>query len=619
MPVILGLDIGSTSITGAVFSGNQKKFRMIDFFNEEIPPVHTGEYSEDDDYVAPLGVSELIAKIIEERKLQDIEVVTAVDAKDCIMREISVPFTREEQIRKTVFFEAENYFTGFDLENTVLNHIKIGEDEDSSSLIVSALNNDEIESHLDLLKEGSVDPVVVDLDTCALFNAYRASAVFDEEKTALVVDMGATSTKIVLVEDGKLKKMRSCRLETGVSAAARRLLESSEKEEETAESEEKPESAEHSAVDARLTELEDSLDIFEDEETSPSGSMDELDLAPGADDEELSAQDDPAGEDEDAPPAKDYQGMFPGEAKEEFNYDDYLARIALEIQRSLAGATQGASIELICLTGGMSSREEACAFFREEFDTDTVRLDFTGSFEMDPKCGPIKPISAQGAVAIGLGMAPFVEDSIGVDYRKGDFRYEHKFERIKIPLIAASLLFFLLFLQLTFWAFRDWKEENARLAGFKRLNRNIYHEFFGESLKQGADPVASMNARKRIWKGRGTAAIPRFVDFSDALRSFPEAMKDSEIYFVVKSMDFSFEIKQKGSGKKSVDYYVQPARVEIEADTASNAHVKLPKQFGGPKSIFNCKASLTGSRAEGKSSIPLELTIKKQALDKYIK
>ncbi|MFP6737782.1 MAG: pilus assembly protein PilM [Planctomycetota bacterium] len=618
MPVILGLDIGSTSITGAVFSGNQKKFRLIDFFNEEIPPVHTGEYSEDDDYVPPLGVSELLARIIEEHKLKDVDVVTAVDAKDCIMREISVPFTGEEQIRKTVFFEAENHFTGFDLENTILNHIKIGEDGDSSSLIVSALNNEEIESHLDLLKEGLVDPVVVDLDTCALFNAYKASAVFDEEKTALVVDMGATSTKIVLAEGGELKKMRSCRLETGVSAAARRLLASSEKEEDAAEKETETERAESSAVDARLTELENSLDIFEDEETSPSGSVDELDLAPDADDEEASPQDVPAQEDEDAPPAGDYQGMFPGEAKEEFNYDDYLARIALEIQRSLAGVTQGSSIEVICLTGGMSSRQGACAFFREEFDTETIRLDFTGSFEVEPKCGSIEPINAQGAVAIGLGMGPFIEDSIGVDYRRGEFRYEHKFERLKTPLIAASLLFFLLFLQLTFWTFRDWKEENARLAGYKRLNRNIYHEFFGEPLK-GADPVAAMNARKRTWKGRGTAAIPRFVDFADALRSFPEAMKDSEIYFVVKSMDFSFEIKQKGSGKKSVDYYVQPARVEIEADTSSNAQVKLPKEFGGPKSIFNCKASLTGSRAEGKSSIPLELTIKKQVLDKYIR
>lgn len=616
MPVILGLDIGSTSITGAVFSGNQKKFRLIDFFNEEIPPVHTGDYSEEDDYVPPMSIGELLERIVEERKLKDLDVVTAVDAKDCIMREISVPFTREEQIRKTVFFEAENYFTGFDLENTILNHIKTGEDGDSSTLIVSALRNEEIESHLDLLKGASIDPVVVDLDTCALFNAYKTSSVYEEDKTALVVDMGATSTKIVLIEGGELKKMRSCRLETGVSAAARRLLAPSEGEADGGEEDTDRKDAGESPVDSRLKEIEDALDIFGDEETSPSGNMEDLDLSPEVAEEDVPTGDASVDEDDDGPPAQDYQGMFPGEAKEEFNYEDYLARISLEIQRSLAGATQSSSVEIICLTGGMSGRQEARAFFLEEFNTETVQLDFSGSFEMDPKCGRIDSINTQGAVAIGLGVGPFREDSIGVDYRKGDFRYEHKFERLKTPLIAASLLLFLLFLQLTFWAFRDWDKQTQRLRKYKELNQNIYQQFFGEKLK-GSNPVAQMNNKKRDWKGRGTAAIPRFVDFADAMRSFPEAMKDSEIYFVVKSMDFNFEIKQKGSGKKSVDFYVQPARVEIEADTSSNAQVKLPKQFGGSKSIFNCTASLTGSRAEGKASIPLELTIKKHVLDKY--
>ena len=201
--------------------------------------------------------------------------MTEVDAKDCIMREISVPFTKDEQIRKTVFFEAENYFTGFDLENTVLDHIKTGESEGSSTLIVSALNHDTIKAHLELLKTASLDPVAGDLDTCARFNAYKSSAAYDQEKTTLVVDMGATSTKIVLVEDGELRKMRSCRLETGVAAAARKLLVA--KEAEAAAADEVPVETEESAVDGRLKELEDALDIFEDQATSPTGSMDDLD------------------------------------------------------------------------------------------------------------------------------------------------------------------------------------------------------------------------------------------------------------------------------------------------------------------------------------------------------
>ena len=614
MAVILGLDIGSSTITGAVFSGSQKKFRLIDFFNEEIPPVHTGEYSEDDEYIAPMAADELLVKIMSERNLKDIDVVTEVDAKDCIMREISVPFTKDEQIRKTVFFEAENYFTGFDLENTVLDHIKTGESEGSSSLIVSALNHDTIEAHLELLKTASLDPVAVDLDTCALFNAYKSSAAYDQETTTLVVDMGATSTKIILVEDGELRKMRSCRLETGVAAAARMLLVAKE-----AQAGEAPVETEESAVDGRLKELEDSLDIFEDQATSPSGSVDELDLDGGA---ELPLDGAPdAEEDSNESPAADYQGMFPGQAEqEEFNYEEYLARIALEIQRSLAGVSLGSSVERVVITGGMSSREEAVAFFADEFETETIRLRFDERFEMDPKVAGDPSFHLNGAVAIGLGMRLLREDSIGVDYRKDAFRYEHKFERVKIPLMVVAFLVFLFFLQATFWSFHDWKEETKRKQAFVKRNKDIYESFFDEKLRGNA--FSAMKKKKQAWEGRGAGDVPRFVDFADAMRSFSEVMNESDVYFTIKSMDFKFRIKSRsvkssGKGTSTLDS-VQPSKVEIEAEAASNAQVKLPNQFRtSSASIFNCTASLSGSRSEGKANIPLELQVKQDKLKKY--
>ena len=614
MAVILGLDIGSSTITGAVFSGNQKKFRLIDFFNEEIPPVHTGEYSEDDEYIAPMAADELLVKIMSERNLKDIDVVTEVDAKDCIMREISVPFTKDEQIRKTVFFEAENYFTGFDLENTVLDHIKTGESEGSSSLIVSALNHDTIEAHLELLKTASLDPVAVDLDTCALFNAYKSSAAYDQETTTLVVDMGATSTKIILVEDGELRKMRGCRLETGVAAAARMLLGARE-----AQADEVPVETEESAVDGRLKELEDALDIFEDQATSPSGSVDELDLDGGAELPPDGAPD--AEEDSSESPAADYQGMFPGQAEpEEFNYEEYLARISLEIQRSLAGVSLGSSVERVVITGGMSSREEAVAFFADEFETETIRLRFDGCFEMDPKVAGDPSFHLNGAVAIGLGMRLLREDSIGVDYRKDAFRYEHKFERVKIPLMVVAFLVFLFFLQATFWSFHDWKEETKRRQAFAKRNKDIYESFFDEKLRGNA--FSAMKKKKQAWEGRGAGDVPRFVDFADAMRSFSEVMNDSDVYFTIKSMDFKFRIKSRsvkssGKGTSTLDS-VQPSKVEIEAEAASNAQVKLPNQFRtSAASIFTCTASLSGSRSEGKANIPLELQVKQDKLKEY--
>jgi Tfp pilus assembly PilM family ATPase len=615
MSLILGLDIGSTTITGAVFSGNQKKFRMVDFFIAEIPPVHAGSDSDGDEYVPTMSAAEVLAGVLKERNLRDIDVVTSVDAKDCIMREISVPFTRDEQIRKTVFFEAENYFTGFDLENTVLDHIKTGEDDGSSSLIVSALNNDNIEAHLDFFKDVSIDPVSVDLDTCALFNAYKVSSVYDPDKTTLVVDMGTTSTKIVLVEGGELRKMRSCRLETGVSAAARMLLASREAAEAEGDAgEDSAAAATGAPVDDRLKEIETSLDIFEDEETSPSGSMEDIGI------DESPPEADDAGAEEGG---EDYQGMFPGQVQEEFNYDDYLSRISLEIQRSLAGVSLGSSVELICVTGGMSDREEALGFFADEFETETVQLAFDNSFDMESKASDPELLGRHGAVAVGLGMKLLREDSIGVDYRKGAYRYEHKFERLKIPLIAASLLVFLFFLQATFWSFQEWQEENKRMKAFAKRNKEIYQYFFDEKLRSGSNPLVMMRKKKKIWEGRGAGDVPRFVNFSDAMRSFSEVMNNSEVYFIVKSMDFKFRIKSRavrsGSGKggSTLDS-VQAAKIEIETNTSSNAQVKLPNEFRkSPASIFTCTASLSGSRSGGKANIPLELMVKQDKLKEY--
>ena len=614
MSLILGLDIGSTTITGAVFSGNQKKFRMVDFFIAEIPPVHAGSDSDGDEYVPTMSAAEVLAGVLKERNLKDIDVVTSVDAKDCIMREISVPFTRDEQIRKTVFFEAENYFTGFDLENTVLDHIKTGEDDGSSSLIVSALNNDNIEAHLDFFKDVSIDPVSVDLDTCALFNAYKVSSVYDPDKTALVVDMGTTSTKIVLVEGGELRKMRSCRLETGVSAAARMLLASREAAEAEGDTgEDSAAAATGAPVDDRLKEIETSLDIFEDEETSPSGSMEDVgidELPPEADDAGAEAE------------GEDYQGMFPGQVQEEFSYDDYLSRISLEIQRSLAGVSLGSSVELICVTGGMSDREEALGFFADEFETETVQLAFDNSFDMESKVSDPELLGRHGAVAVGLGMKLLREDSIGVDYRKGAYRYEHKFEKLMIPLIAASLLIFLFFLQATFWSFQEWQEERNRMKAFAKRNKEIYESFFDEKLR-GGNPVAMMRKKKKIWEGRGAGDVTRFVNFADAMRSFSEVMKDSEVYFIVKSMDFKFRIKSRavrsGSGKggSTLDS-VLASKIEIETNTSSNAQVKLPNEFRkSPASIFTCTASLSGSRSKGRANIPLELMVKQDKLKEY--
>ena len=160
------------------------------------------------------------------------------------------------------------------------------------------------------------------------------------------------------------------------------------------------------------------------------------------------------------------------------------------------------------------------------------------------------------------------------------------------------------------------------MKAFAKRNKEIYESFFDEKLRSG-NPLVMMRKKKKIWEGRGAGDVPRFVNFADAMRSFSEVMKDSEVYFIVKSMDFKFRIKSRavrsGSsrGGSTLDS-VQASKIEIETNTSSNAQVKLPNEFRkSPASIFTCTASLSGSRSEGKANIPLELMVKQDKLKEY--
>ena len=211
MAKIVGLDIGTRTIAGAVFDGNARRFRLSDFFVAEVPGIN-GAAAAGEEMVPPASVEEVIQKLLAERNLEGADVVAAIDAKDCIIREIPVPFTKDEHIKKTILSEAENHFQTFDIEDVILEFFKVEEMGDKSRVLIAAVKKATVRERLEVLKQAGVDPVAVDLDAAALFNAYALTPTFDPERTTLLVDMGATSTKVLLVEKGQLKKVRSIRM-----------------------------------------------------------------------------------------------------------------------------------------------------------------------------------------------------------------------------------------------------------------------------------------------------------------------------------------------------------------------------------------------------------------------
>ena len=172
MSHVVGLDVGTKTITGAVFEGTPKSFRLVDFFVEDIPELSavdeslTDDEEEGDEEAAPT-LGRLLKRIISERGLQGADFVACLDSKDVIVRDLKLDFTREDQIEKVIHFEAENHLITFDIDEMVLDYLKVSEDGGRSDVVVFAVPNETVSARLDDLKSGGADPVMLDLDSTA--------------------------------------------------------------------------------------------------------------------------------------------------------------------------------------------------------------------------------------------------------------------------------------------------------------------------------------------------------------------------------------------------------------------------------------------------------------------
>jgi len=633
MATYVGLDIGTNTITGAVLSGTPKRFRLKDFFVQEIPrqevPDVDAEILEGGD-AGPPSVSQLIEKILTERGLKAIEVVAGVDAKDCIIREIVVPFTKDEHIRKTIHSEAEDHFQTFDIEDVQLEFYKLEELEEKSRVVIAAVKNVAIQDRLEVLKEGGVDPIAMDLDAAALFNAFALTSTFDPDRSVMLIDMGATSTKVLLLEKGQLKKIRSIRMHAGATRSIAQPVTAGAAARTAAGALPAPDS--HS-MDSRFLEIESSLSWLEAEvqEQDLQGVDGEEPIAILTD-EELQmvggGLGSLAGDGEESPPIPEggggeapaggagpagdgpYGDPLAASASEgpQVDYDEYLQRLGIEIQRTFATTLVTGGVDVICLTGGMSHREEARQFFTREFDVETVNLDFGDQFSMDIPAEAQDDVSRVGAVAVGLAVKELGGDRVGFDFRKNQFRFERKFERMKYPILLLSILLCLLFLQSFYVLYLKHVFYGRQVDEIQREERRLYQEFFEE--KNSSELLLQQaNLKKRSWEshlGQGGANMPVFIPFVEAMDEITMAIQQTKATDIqLRNLKLQLKTSQRpGKARTGVNSTIILETMNKEVGT------NLPLFF---KKIFTAKVNETVS-PDNWSKLTVTLTPRPQYL-----
>jgi Tfp pilus assembly PilM family ATPase len=403
----IGIDIGIGSVKVAVLDGTPKAPRLLAFHQHRLEGEKTTRS------LGPEDMADLLRSLMESWRVPSGTVVAAASAASALARELTVPFTRDDQIRKTIKFQAESVFHAVSIDDLVVDFYKLAEyGGERSRLLCIGVRKELLKERLSALEMAERDPSAVDLDAAALYTTCTLAPAAAEGKRILAVDLGGSTMKMVAVEAGQLRGLRSTRLQGGSIKVG----------------EKKPEKKKRASVD----DLESALSTASREDTFFT-EQDEGRLPVVILDEEQT---------------EIFDFLDAGEEERR----DVLEKVFLEIDRTLAAVRLDGPIDQIYLTGGGAAVEGIEKAFGDHFGAPCGRLSVQQAV---PAAGRLPRDAAGdldlfGAVAVGLALKGIGHDPAGLDFRKEEFQYAGKFDKAKRGLACALVLLFVLFFTIAY-------------------------------------------------------------------------------------------------------------------------------------------------------------------------
>lgn len=388
MAKAVGLDLGARACKVALLSGGGKRAKLVRFVEKEYDLGSAG-------VVTPAAVLVALKAALSEARAPKNAVCAAVPAELCTLRELTVPFTEDEQIKKVVKFEFEPHLHSAAIEDIVLDYVRTGSTKNGARLLVIAAPKEMLRAKLGQLKEAGVDPLHLDVDVAALFNTAKQTGVFEAHPNCLIIDIGARTTKTLLVQDGRLKVARSIRL--GAQGATQRL---------TAEFQGDAEAATRAMEDAAGVET-------------------------------LAQQPVRASTLEIVASVRAIEAAAAGAQESEF-----LARVLRETQRSLPVLGEDKPLTRIFLTGLGAARPHARQRIADHYGVEVEDLPTLSAVDHSLPPSEADRIGSSAAVAIGAALKVLGIDGGEIDLRREEFRFARTFDAVKVALATGMTFVF---------------------------------------------------------------------------------------------------------------------------------------------------------------------------------
>jgi type IV pilus assembly protein PilM len=194
----VGLDIGSSYVKIVEVDHSKGEPTLRNFGVVKLPPEAIVEGEIMDRSLVIEGIQNCMAKAGVDKK----EVVTAVSGRAVIVKKIVMDKMNPDDAKEAIFWEAEQHVP-FDIDDVCLDFEVLRDDigANQMEILLVAAKKEMVETYASLVKDAGYTPVVIDVDSFAIQNAYEGTHEDLGSRVAGLINIGSDVTNINIIQN----------------------------------------------------------------------------------------------------------------------------------------------------------------------------------------------------------------------------------------------------------------------------------------------------------------------------------------------------------------------------------------------------------------------------------
>ena len=197
----IGIDIGDSSVKLVALQEDthKQRYSLMKYGIKNYP--ETSEENKDE------VIINAVKELYHEARLDEKKVKVALSGNSIVVRYITLPKMTTEEAKNCVRYEGGQHIP-FDLDEVeidcdVLENNGNGANESRIDVILAAVRKKASRRLLELLENVGLTPVIVDVSSIAVINAFNKAAANGDDETLALVHIGASSSGINILRNNR--------------------------------------------------------------------------------------------------------------------------------------------------------------------------------------------------------------------------------------------------------------------------------------------------------------------------------------------------------------------------------------------------------------------------------